>query len=299
MRHRLLSVGWHGLLLALLVASGCRAKPPTAVSVVNAPSVTPSPTACTAMLQVSTEPEGALLYIDDVLIGQTPIEASVSQGQHTLRLEKEGHASATVLTDAPCGQRMRVFEALRDQMAPGISLSPLPAQVSPQDGLKIVASAKDNGAIAHMTLWVDGTLVYRVPEPSLRHNLDTRTLTPGIHRIRIEARGAAGNAGEATASFELITLGNAAPAAPSGAPTGTPAAALTPQATTTPFVTETPDAMPLTIPSPTQIPTARPVQISYDQVTISTYGYQSALYSDEAKTGHPYPLLRRDQVGPP
>ena len=35
------------------------------------------------------------------------------------------------------------------------------------------------------------------------------------------------------------------------------------------------------------------------EITIDTYAYEDALYTDEAGAGHPYPLLRRDQVGGP
>ncbi len=58
-------------------------------------------------------------------------------------------------------------------------------------------------------------------------------------------------------------------------------------------------------PSPTTMPTATatathvPISVRWGEVTISTYAYEQALYTDPEKAGHPYPLLHRDQVGSP
>ena len=278
------AAGWLGLFLAALLLVGCRAKP----SLSDLPTPTPlplaTPTECTASLQVESDPSGVSLYLDDTLAGQTPIEVTVSPGQHTLRLESEGYAPATILTDARCGQRMQISETLRDRSAPSVILAPFRAVVAPQEGLKIAARAEDNGSVAHMTLWVDDTQVLRVDEASLRHNLDTRALAPGPHRIRVEARDAAGNAGEATGTFELVDSSDALAVTPTLEPTRSAPVSGTPEATVT--------GGRATIPAPT--PTQNAVQISQDTVSIATYGYSQALYTAQQEMGHPYPLLADD-----
>jgi hypothetical protein len=63
------------------------------------------------------------------------------------------------------------------------------------------------------------------------------------------------------------------------------------------------------IPTATTLATAEPtappavnrapaIVVRWTELTIATYDYERALYTDPAGAGHPYPLLRRDQVGP-
>jgi hypothetical protein len=52
---------------------------------------------------------------------------------------------------------------------------------------------------------------------------------------------------------------------------------------------------------PTVTPTvsAKPVSFAWGEITINTYDYEPALYTEPQKAGHPYPLLHQDRVGPP
>ena len=43
----------------------------------------------------------------------------------------------------------------------------------------------------------------------------------------------------------------------------------------------------------------QPVSVEWGEITINTYGYESALYTDPQAAGHPYPLLHEELVGPP
>jgi hypothetical protein len=44
---------------------------------------------------------------------------------------------------------------------------------------------------------------------------------------------------------------------------------------------------------------SKPVTVTWGEITINTSDYESALYFDPQKAGHPYPLLHEDHVGPP
>ena len=54
-------------------------------------------------------------------------------------------------------------------------------------------------------------------------------------------------------------------------------------------------------PTPTVTATATrvPISVRWGELTISTYAYEQALYTDPQKAGHPYALLDRSKVGPP
>lgn len=166
----------------------------------------------------------------------------------------------------------------------------MPTVVRPEDGLKVSAKGEGQLAIVRMILRVDGQLIYAVNEHSLRHNIDTRALAPGKHRLTVEALDEAGHIGQAELAFEILV------------PTVQP----TPAATTSPAPAPLPSSTSTPAPSPQAIATAKPtntppqivpVSISNGELTISTYAYEQALYTDTAKAGHPYPLLDRSRVG--
>ncbi|MBN1401159.1 MAG: DUF5107 domain-containing protein [Anaerolineae bacterium] len=285
---------WGGLFFALLSVlslgfSGCQQKAATVAQASVSPTLHPptaTPTACAVTVRAISTPAEVGIIIDGTPSGRTPRNLEIPPGQHTLRLEEPGYSPATILVDARCGQAVQIAESLRDSAPPEVSLQPLPAGVAPEDGLKIIAEARDNASVAQMALFLDDRLVYRVNGNTLRHNLDTRRLSPGSHRIAVEARDGEGNAGRALGYFELL------------APT---AAAIVESPSSTPTRTATEIASPIT--SPTANPTASPtpypsVEVSWAERTISTYAYEQALYTDPNKAGHPYPLLHRDRVGP-
>lgn len=188
-----------------------------------------------------------------------------------------------------------------DTTQPVVSLASLPANVHPDAGLKVVASAADDVGVVWMGLTVDGTLVHQAPESSLRHNLDTRSLSLGAHQLHVEARDAAGNTGAATMAF-VLAVGTEVPAAThtsSPTPTRRHTSTSTP---TRPTLTPTPTTVVATLPAgvrnPQGLATPAPVSVRWDEIVIDTYAYQQALYLPE-EASHPYPLLRRERVGPP
>ncbi|NLG27964.1 MAG: DUF5107 domain-containing protein, partial [Chloroflexi bacterium] len=168
-----------------------------------------------------------------------------------------------------------------DTAAPQVRLDALPRTVRASDGLKVIAAATDDTGVVRMALLLDGTLLHQSQEATLRHNLDTRVLQPGDHRVLVQAWDAAGNCGEAVGVF-----------------------ALAPDATPAPSVTPEPSASATAWPSPTRLastaqPTPEPVTAFWSEISIATYGYRQALYTDPEGTGQPYPLLHREQVSGP
>ncbi len=173
-----------------------------------------------------------------------------------------------------------------DVAPPTIRIEPIPARSAPNEGLKLIVTADDPSGVARLAILTDGQTVAETRDSSLRHNLDTRRLAPGIHQIVIEAEDSAGNMAQAALSFEIAlpptTTATSAP------PTAPPTSASTATAAPTPTATAAPTTA-----------TAKPATISTGEVVINTYAYQQALYTDPAQAGHPYPLLRHDRVGAP
>jgi hypothetical protein len=105
-----------------------------------------------AVLQVTTEPEGALLWVDRKDLaprGETPIELALPPGEHRTFIEKDGYTSLE-----------RTQEAVRGETAVmALTLLPLPIKpIVPEPELEPVAPARPrlrNGAIGTAA----GTLV--------------------------------------------------------------------------------------------------------------------------------------------
>ena len=171
-----------------------------------------------------------------------------------------------------------------DVTAPEVQLATVSSVVQPTDGLKVVASASDEGTVARMALEVDGRVVHEANEGSLRYNVDTRALAAGEHVLVVQAWDQAGNVGRAEAVFALVVP--TITVQPVTTATLQPEPSLALSATPTPRPTAEPTVA-ASVPAP--------VEVYWDEVSIATYGYQQALYTDSS-TGHPYPLLHWDQV---
>ncbi len=274
------------LLLCGCLLAACRTVPP--------PPGTPiaqAETPCRAALQVASTPADAQVLLDGQPAGNTPLLLSPVPGPHQITLQREGYAAHRMEIEARCGATQTLAASLHDIAPPGIALDELPARVAPEEGLKVVAQATDNEAIAAMSLYIDETLAHSTGEASLRHNIDTRALAPGPHQGRILARDAAGNEAAAIFAFEIV------------APTATPSPiAPSPTATVAPSPSATATVAPSATPTPTRAPTATPpptVAASQGEISLLVYDYEGALYTDPEGAGHPYPLLDHDRVGPP
>lgn len=268
---------WGGLFFVCLCLLACRAR------------LTPTPAPCLAAVYVETVPAGAALFVNGAPFGAAPQTITLSPGVHRLRAERPGWEAVEETLEAKCGEA-RLTLTLRDGTPPEVSLQPIAPRVSPEEGLKVIAAAQDDSGIRSLALLVDGQLVADAQEGTLRHNLDTRLLAPGAHRVVIRAVDSAGNVGEVTASFIV-----------EASPTVAPVSTEPPTATLAPTVrvpTLSPSPTPTPLPSPTPQPILERVLVSQGEIALEAYAYEQALYT-EPNAGHPYPLLRRDQVGPP
>ena len=245
-------------------------------------------------MRISSTPPGAVIYLNAVARGETPQRFDLEPGDYALRVEKRGYAPIVKDVALRCGQEVVLTEVLRDNEPPQVDLGDVPESVGPDDGLKLSASAEDNVGAVYMALSVDGHQVLEVNEPSFRHNLDTRALNVGQHLLVVRARDAAGNVGRGSRAFEVV--GSTA----SPGPSRTQAATATMQATATSTATPAPTASATSRPTATATqPAVTPVSVRWGEVTIDTYAYEQALYTDPDKAGHPYPLLHRDRVWAP
>lgn len=88
-----------------------------------------------AAVSVSTQPEGATLWVDDEALGQTPLTVDLLQGQRQLRFELEGYRDAEEQIDVIAGQAI-TLDPLTLKPAPGrlwVRSQPYEASVS-RDG---------------------------------------------------------------------------------------------------------------------------------------------------------------------
>ena len=282
------------LLLGAFLLAACRPAPePT-----DEPALVQAETACLAALYVDSLPPEADLYLGGEAMGRTPQQLFLRPALYRITLRREGFATHHTDVELRCGDDQTLSPRLHDTMPPTIILDDLPVQVTPDEGLKVAARATDNDAVTSMALHVNDTLLHSVDEASLRHNIDTRTLAPGLHEGRIVARDTTGNQAAVTFQFEIV--------APS--PTAAPPTRATPTSTTTPPASVQPTATPTFTVTPTSTPTATPqptatprpvVAVSEGQLSLMIYDYERALYTDPDRVGHPYPLLDHERVGPP
>jgi hypothetical protein len=291
------------LLLGACLLAACRPAP----ELTDELAQVPVETACVAVLYVDSAPSDADLYLGGEPIGRTPQQLSLAPGLYRITLRREGFATHRTDVELRCGDDQTLSPRLHDVTPPTIVLHALPALVAPEEGLKVVARATDNDAVASLALFVDESLLHSVQEASLRHNVDTRALPAGVHQGRIVARDAAGNQAAVTFQFEIVAAATGASTpAPPTPDLQTPA----PQQTTTitSFAPAQPMATPIPTNTPTRTPTATPpptatprpvVAVSEGQISLMIYDYEGALYTDPGRVGHPYPLLDHDRVGPP
>jgi hypothetical protein len=202
-------------------------------------------------------------------------------------------APATLASISPA-IAARPTDTPREVGPPELRLDPLPAAVSAEDGLTVRANAHGEAQIVSMTLLLNGITVYETAEGLLLHNLDTRSLAPGRHILAIEARDAADRVGRQETYFEVLAASSPTPRPPMPTASATPT--VRPSATPTAWPSPSPTATTAPTFAPTSVPA--PVQVSVREITIDTYAYEQALYTDPA-AGHPYPLLRHGEVGDP
>ena len=111
-----------------------------------------------------------------------------------------GGDSANAASSSPTLSEM--VSSVADTTPPTVTIT------SPANGatvgtkVTIKANAKDNVAVAAMTLYVDGAVAATTNTASLSYNWNTRRVTAGPHTISVTARDTAGNSGTATITVQ-------------------------------------------------------------------------------------------------
>ncbi len=243
-------------------------------------SVSEQAAACQAVLTIDSTPRDAAVTIDGAPQGTTPLRLLLQPGAATVELAREGFAPVHRSVRLSCEQETALAIDLQDVLPPQVALDASAGPIAPSDGLKVTVTAHDGAGIARLALLLDGAPVAEAADAMLRHNVDTRELTPGVHQLEARAWDTSGLVGSTKAAF-VVSAPTATPM-----PTATPTrpATITPR----PTLTRAPGATPP--PSPTPAPVER-VAVSRRSVDIATYAYRQALYVDEVTAGHPYPLL--------
>ena len=144
--------------------------------------------------RVEAEPSGARVWVDEVDVGEAPIAFPVAGGRHKVRVAVGGYAPAELSLD----------------IAAGTAPAPLRFVLEPVNVLLSVTSVP-NGA----TVRVDGVTIGVAP-------IDTATIPPGRHEVRVEKsgfapyiqriEGAAGEAVEVKGRLTRLTAGRPSPA---------------------------------------------------------------------------------------
>jgi len=235
---------------------------------------------CQAILVIDSSPRGATVTLNDALQGKTPLRLLLPPDAATVELTRDGFAPARRTVRLSCEQETRLALTLQDVQPPRVTLEASPGPVAPSDGLKVAVTAEDGAGIARVALLVDGAQVAEAADAMLLHNIDTRDLSPGVHQIEARAWDASGLSGSTKAAF-IVAKPTATPR-PSATPTRP--ATITPR----PTLTRAPGTTPQASPTPAPV---EPVTVSRRNIDLPTYAYERALYVDEAKAGHPYPLL--------
>jgi hypothetical protein len=118
-------------------------------------------TPTTGTLRVNSNVNGAQVFVDNVLAGNTPASISVGVGQHSVRVTANGFTDATQTVNVRAGQVVDLNFNLR----PVVQNGTITVLVSPADA----------------TVFVDGVRV--------GNGLQSVTVAPGQHSVRVAANG--------------------------------------------------------------------------------------------------------------
>lgn len=129
----------------------------------------PSAAAARPRLTIDSHPPGAVIWIDDLHAGRTPLEVEATVGRHTVRAALEGHAAATREVDVEAGARVGVT----------LQLVPIAAAEDEHDGWQRPAAY---GAFAASALGLALAGVFYVHASDAADEADTLRGEPASHR---------------------------------------------------------------------------------------------------------------------
>ena len=250
----------------------------TAVPVVHTESVT---------LRVDVKPRGATVLVDAEHCGTTPLTLTLSPGQHTVRVEKDGYQALEQSLVLSAGEWATVDGSLVDVSLPTVAIQLLPKRPHAGQQVAIYVTAYDNVAVARLELWIDGQRVLEEVGAAATYCWDLPLDTMGQHVVMSRAYDLTGNA--VTLEQPLVV------AAPLPTVTATPV----PSPTTTSSPSPSPSSSPTVTPLPTATPTPTSVpaaNVYYETtLTIATYPYADHLWQ-ETDVRYGVPLWRLERA---
>ena len=218
------------LVLVLALGAGCRPMPPPPPPTAT-PEPTPTPKSGPATLRIDVQPHGAVVKLDGVEQGRSPITLTLPPAIHHLLIEHEGFDPLEeTLALEPGGEAM-IAGRLTDTEPPQLALQLEPAEITAGQKVEIRIQADDNVAVTRLELSLNGEPL-REEEPHVAAQTLRVAWTPeepGVYQLLARASDAEGNTAEKGLTVTVR-----------GAPTPTPTLTATPVVpTATPMPTPT------------------------------------------------------------
>ena len=213
------------LVLLLALSAGCRPTPPPPLPTATAtPAPSPTSKSGPATLRIDVKPDGAVVKLDGVEQGRSPVTLTPAPGTYRLVIEHEGFAPLEeTLALEPGGEAM-VAGMLTDIEPPQLAVRLSPSQIAAGQTVDICIMADDNVAVTQLELLLN--------EEPLGEELDSRAAaqpldvawTPedaGVYQLVVRAVDAAGNVAEEELAVTVAEAPTATPTSTSS-PTATP-----------------------------------------------------------------------------
>lgn len=252
------------LALVLALGAGCGRPTPPPLPPTATPEPTPTPKTGPATLRIDVQPHGAVVKLDGVEQGRTPITLTLPAATYRLLIEHEGFDPLDETLSLEPGGEAMLAGRLTDVEPPRLTLQVEPLEITAGQEGAIRLRAEDNFVVEWLELSLDGELL-KEEEP----HVAARTLRvawtprdPGVYRLLARAADAEGH----TVEKELTVTVQAAP---------------TPTSTVQPTVR----------PSPTPTPTPTPTSATYAEVTVPALNVRAGPGTNFPRLG----LVRRGQ----
>ncbi|MDH7485888.1 MAG: DUF5107 domain-containing protein [Anaerolineae bacterium] len=218
--------------LALLLAAGAACGRPTPPPLPPTPTPEPTPTPKTgpATLRIDVQPHGAVVKVNGIEQGQTPITLTLAPTGHQFLIEHEGFAPLEeTLTLEPGGEAM-IAGMLKDITPPQLAVTLSPPQLAAGQSADIGIEAADNVGVTWLEVVLDGELL---EEKKLTSQAVTQTVhvawTPvkaGLYQLVVRAsdsdKNVAGEVLTVTVAEAPTPTTTATPAPPTATPTPIP-----------------------------------------------------------------------------
>ena len=149
------------------------------------PSPIPAPVQRTGVLQVRTDPEGATVVANDLLLGATPLTIELDAGRYDVNLRKDGWEQETVDVTLESGATFALDRSLRalpvtaPVPAPPVSAPPVVDGVPADDVANLIVVTQPPGASVYLD---DEPLGSTDPETG---RLVKSDVPVGTHRLRV------------------------------------------------------------------------------------------------------------------